>query len=151
MKVNYTLHFIWLTLFQLIIGGSIPVKLISKQRSLTNIFNLQMQYTPPRTPLYWWSFYNTTTFAARSVEQEVPLQLPNDESRSFVYAVIEKILERWNDFNVKEIHFFNGLNIPPHSKGIPGTECLLKLICIIAQQPLESGNVFHEILNAIFM
>lgn len=56
-------------------------------------YNLQMQYTPPTIPVYWWSLYNTTTFAARK-QRSMDMLLQHDNSRSRIYEFMETLLHR---------------------------------------------------------
>lgn len=67
-----------------------------KKRSLNYFYNFQIQYPPPTIPLYWWSFYNTTTFVARTGRRKrfKDSVMQFDKSRSLIYDFIATILER---------------------------------------------------------
>ena len=91
---------------QIVLGIGVPVDLAIKTRQLIYVHNFHLQYVPPPDPLYWWSFYNTTTFVARHKrfyhpEVKGPLQLTNNEnayrdvSREFIYEVMETMLQRY--------------------------------------------------------
>lgn len=51
-----------------------------------------MQYAPPTIPLYWWSIYNTSTFAAR--KQSIEKLMRFDTARDFIYEFIKTTLTR---------------------------------------------------------
>ncbi|KNC21779.1 hypothetical protein FF38_03981 [Lucilia cuprina] len=143
---------------KLVFGTSYPIIMADKTRSLGYFYNFQMQYPPPTIPVYWWSFYNTTTFAARrnARKRSTKMLLSYDKSRSLIYDFIETILQRFGDFS---------------------GECLLKIICEVARAPLsedmyaskegsmqihitpnyETGvlddygrNIYHKLINLIF-
>ncbi|XP_065354711.1 uncharacterized protein LOC135949168 [Calliphora vicina] len=95
-------------------------------RSLSYFYNFQMQYSPPTIPLYWWSFYNTSTFVARTSarKRSTDMLMHYDKSRSLIYDFIETVLQRFGYF---------------------GNECLLKVICEVARAPLsEDFNASDE-------
>ncbi|KAI8121884.1 hypothetical protein CVS40_7250 [Lucilia cuprina] len=81
---------------KLVFGTSYPIIMADKTRSLGYFYNFQMQYPPPTIPVYWWSFYNTTTFAARrnARKRSTKMLLSYDKSRSLIYDFIETILQR---------------------------------------------------------
>ncbi|XP_075164447.1 uncharacterized protein LOC142237016 [Haematobia irritans] len=124
---------------KLVLGTTFPIILADKMRSLNVFCNLQMQYTPPPVPLYWWSLYNTTTFAARK-QRSIESLKQLDNSRQQIYEFMESIFDR---------------------------KCLLKIICEISHIPmseidhLNGGNrmhvdedfgrsIYHRLINEIF-
>ncbi|XP_037808481.1 uncharacterized protein LOC119601555 [Lucilia sericata] len=143
---------------KLVFGTSYPIIMADKTKSLSYFYNFQMQYPPPTIPVYWWSLYNTSTFAARrnARKRSTEMLLSYDRSRSLIYDFMETILQRFGDF---------------------GGECLLKVICEVARAPLiedmnasnegsiqmhitdndENGilddngrNIYHKLINLIF-
>ncbi|XP_059217790.1 uncharacterized protein LOC106088884 [Stomoxys calcitrans] len=132
------------TSLQLVLGAQIPIVLADKMRSLSVFYNLQMQYSPPPVPLYWWSLYNTSTFAARK-QRAVEMLQQKDNSRMLLYKYLET--------------YFDSL-------ANSSQECLLKAICEITRAPLteedydtnheytiddDNGrNIYHRLINAIF-
>lgn len=68
-----------------------PVKQVEKEQSFWFFYNLQNQYIPTNIPIYWWSFWNTTTFVstARQLRKGMQATLHRDDTRSWVYDAIE--------------------------------------------------------------
>ncbi|XP_037942801.1 uncharacterized protein LOC119675667 [Teleopsis dalmanni] len=128
---------------KLVIGFSIPVKLPDKRRSMGNYLGFHFQFPEITRPIYWWDFFNSTTFAARQFSWQVPLLhnsvtklLKRDESREYIYKFIQNIFEH---------------------RGLNGEQCLYQLICEIGKRPFavdkthNPTQIYHEFLNAIFM
>ncbi|XP_020810860.1 uncharacterized protein LOC110186150 [Drosophila serrata] len=118
---------------KIVAGIAFPIKQEDTVQSVWGFINYQAQYVPTPIPLYWWSFWNTTTFVstARHWQEEVQQVLFQDETRVWLYDVVETGLER-----------FAG-----HNAGV----CLLRIICEISQRPFQRSNIFSEILNAVFV
>ncbi|KAH8246816.1 hypothetical protein KR032_000510 [Drosophila birchii] len=133
-----SIHRVWhseglIVLSQIVVGIAFPIKQEDTVQSVWGFLNYQAQYVPTPVPLYWWSFWNTTTFVstARHWRKEVQQVLLQDETRVWLYDVVETGLER-----------FAG-----HKAGV----CLLRIICEISQRPFQRSNIFSEILNAVFV
>ncbi|XP_032584047.1 uncharacterized protein LOC6574096 [Drosophila mojavensis] len=111
-----------------------PVKQVEKEQSFWFFYNLQSQYIPTTVPIFWWSFWNTTTFVstARQLRKNMQATLHRDDTRSWVYDVIE-----------------TGMAALDGSER--GANCLLRSICEISQLPFENSNIFSEIANAILI
>lgn len=76
---------------QFVVSIAHPIKLIEKEHSFWFFYNLQSQYIPTTIPLYWWSFWNTTTFVstARQLRKGMHATLHRDDTRRWVYDTIE--------------------------------------------------------------
>ncbi|KAI8045590.1 uncharacterized protein LOC128253792 [Drosophila gunungcola] len=110
-----------------------PVKQTDKEQSFWWFFNLQGQWIPTTIPIYWWSFWNTSTFVstAREWRKDVQMKLTHDEARTWVYNAIEVGMEQLD--------------------GAYGGVCLLRSICEISQKPFQNSNIFSEIVNAVLV
>ncbi|XP_030376320.1 uncharacterized protein LOC115625420 [Scaptodrosophila lebanonensis] len=116
-----------------VFGVAHPAKLPDKKQSFWWFYVLQWVYTPTTIPLYWWSFWNTSTFVSTAREWRMDLQTTlRDEARSWVYDIIETSLE----------------NLDSNKKG---ATCLLRAICEISRLPFDEHHVFGELLNAILV
>ncbi|EDW83395.2 uncharacterized protein Dwil_GK19121 [Drosophila willistoni] len=113
-----------------VMGFAYPVPQEDKQQSFWAFVNYQHQYQPANAPIWWWSFWNTSTFV--STAREWQNSLYTDESRSWIYDVIETGLEQ--------------LNLGGDSK-----TCLLRGICEISQLPFQNDDIFTEIFNAVLI
>ncbi|XP_020718124.1 uncharacterized protein LOC101455897 isoform X2 [Ceratitis capitata] len=130
-----------------VVGVSFPIMLADKTRSMGHYYNLQVQYPLPTTPIYWWNFFNSSSFAARRQQRQAkdtPPQvklhphIKHDVSREFIYEAIEHIYER---------------------HGIPGEACLLQAICEVSQLPFHApqqwennlAHLWHALLNAVLV
>lgn len=88
---------------QYVVGVSFPVILADPHRSFAHYYNLQIQYASLPRPLYWWNFYNSSTFAARRQQRQLTEaaqvklhpNIKHDASREFIYEGIEQIFERY--------------------------------------------------------
>ncbi|ALC47290.1 CG17784 [Drosophila busckii] len=111
-----------------------PVKLPNKNHNFWFFYNLQNQYVPTTIPIYWWSFWNTTTFVstARELRKDLQATLHRDETRSWLYDAIEIGMQQVAGSEL-------------------GAVCLLRGICEISQLPFENSNVFSEMLNALLI
>ncbi|XP_016952153.1 uncharacterized protein LOC108025971 [Drosophila biarmipes] len=115
---------------KIVAGLAYPIKQADEVQSVWGFVNYQAQYVPSPVPIYWWSFWNTSTFVTTTREwrQHVQSRLLQDETRMWLYDVVETGLERFGDRNAGS--------------------CLLKSICEIAQRPFVHSNIFGEVLNA---
>ncbi|XP_016988008.1 uncharacterized protein LOC108050720 [Drosophila rhopaloa] len=118
---------------KIVIGLAFPIKQEDPVRSAVGFINYQAQYVPSPVPIYWWSFWNTSTFVttARKWRMNVQSRLFQDETRIWLYDVVETGLERFGDRNAGA--------------------CLLRSICEISQRPFLHSNIFSEILNAVLV
>ncbi|XP_022209947.2 uncharacterized protein LOC111065826 [Drosophila obscura] len=114
-------------------GIAYPIPQASTQLSVWGFVNYQNQFTPAPVPIYWWSFWNTSAFQSvpREYRQDMQTQLRHDETRTWLYDVIETGLEQLD--------------------GVNGGVCLLRSICEISQRPFQQSNLFSEILNAVLV
>lgn len=73
-----------------------PVKQVDKDQSFWFFYNLQNQYIPTTIPIYWWSFWNTTSFVstARELRRGMQATLHRDDTRSWFYDAIETGMEQ---------------------------------------------------------
>ncbi|XP_026836695.1 uncharacterized protein LOC6554838 isoform X2 [Drosophila erecta] len=73
-----------------------PVKQTDKTQSFWWFINVQGQWIPTTIPLYWWSFWNTTTFVstAREWRKDMQSKVLHDEARTWVYNAIEVGMEQ---------------------------------------------------------
>ncbi|KAH8341153.1 hypothetical protein KR074_003965 [Drosophila pseudoananassae] len=110
-----------------------PCKQVDKDQSFWWFFNLQGQWVPTTIPIYWWSFWNTSTFVstAREWRKDMQTKLSHDEARSWVYTAIELGMEQIGGQNAGA--------------------CLLRSICEISQRPFQNSNIFSEIANSIMV
>ncbi|KAH8278412.1 hypothetical protein KR018_002870 [Drosophila ironensis] len=116
------------------VGGlAYPIKEADPVESVWGFINYQAQYVPSPVPIYWWSYWNTSTFVstAREGRKDVQQQLRQDETRLWLYDIIETGLERFG--------------------GHHGSVCLLRSICEMSQNPFEHSNIFSELLNAVLI
>uniref|UniRef100_A0A1I8PL67 Uncharacterized protein n=1 Tax=Stomoxys calcitrans TaxID=35570 RepID=A0A1I8PL67_STOCA len=119
------------TSLQLVLGAQIPIVLADKMRSLSVLYNLQMQYTPPPVPLYWWSLYNTSTFAARK-QRAVEMLQQKDNSRMLLYKYLETYFDRPHLTNVDQLY------LVAKEAGLRGANCQeLYPKCPIVDELLE--------------
>ncbi|XP_017117287.1 uncharacterized protein LOC108139176 [Drosophila elegans] len=118
---------------KIVIGLAFPVKQEDTVRSVVGFINYQAQYVPSPIPIYWWSFWNTSTFVttAREWRQNIQSRVFQDKTRIWLYDVVETGLERLGDRNAGA--------------------CLLRSICEISQRPLMHSNIFSELLNAVLV
>ncbi|KAH8268703.1 hypothetical protein KR026_012158 [Drosophila bipectinata] len=118
---------------KIVTGLAYPVKEADPVESLWGFINYQAQYVPSPIPIYWWSFWNTSTFVstAREWHKDIKIQWRQDETRFWLYDIIETGLERIG--------------------GKHGSACLLRSICEICQRPFQHNNMFGEILNAVLI
>ncbi|XP_017139489.2 uncharacterized protein LOC108153902 [Drosophila miranda] len=114
-------------------GIAYPIPQEDTVLSVWGFVNYQNQFTPPPAPIYWWSFWNTSTFesVAREWRTDMQTQLRQDKTRTWLYDVIETTLEQLDAEN--------------------GGVCLLRSICEISQSPFQQSNIFSEILNAVLV
>ncbi|XP_037732809.1 uncharacterized protein LOC119563469 [Drosophila subpulchrella] len=118
---------------KIVAGLAFPIKQADTLQSVWGFVNYQAQYVPSPVPIYWWSFWNTSTFVttAREWRKQVQTRVFQDETRIWLYDVVETGLERFGDRNAGA--------------------CLLKSICEISQRPFMHGSIFGEILNAVLV
>ncbi|EDV34021.1 uncharacterized protein Dana_GF20749 [Drosophila ananassae] len=118
---------------KIVCGLAYPIKEADPVESLWGFINYQAQYVPSPIPIYWWSFWNTSTFVstARTWQKDIKIQLRRDGTRIWLYDIIETGLERFG--------------------GKHGGACLLRSICEISQRPFQHNNMFGEILNAVLI
>nr|XP_016924521.2 uncharacterized protein LOC108005705 [Drosophila suzukii] len=118
---------------KIVVGLAFPIKQADTLQSVWGFINYQAQYVPSPVPIYWWSFWNTSTFVttAREWRKQVQSRIFQDETRIWLYDVVETGLERFGDRNAGA--------------------CLLKSICEISQRPFMHGSIFGEILNAVLV
>ncbi|KAI8044069.1 uncharacterized protein LOC128253854 [Drosophila gunungcola] len=118
---------------KIVIGLAFPVKQEDTVRSVVGFINYQAQYVPSPIPIYWWSFWNTSTFVttARKWRQNIQSRVFQDKTRIWLYDVVETGLERLGDRNAGA--------------------CLLRSICEISQRPLMHSNIFSELINAVLV
>ncbi|KAH8384165.1 hypothetical protein KR009_012332 [Drosophila setifemur] len=118
---------------KIVAGLAFPIKQEDTVQSVWGFINYQAQYVPSPVPIFWWTYWNTSTFVstAREWQKDMKGYLRHDETRLWVYDLIETGLEQ----------------LVGHHGGV----CLLKSICEISQRPFEPSNIFSEILNAILV
>ncbi|XP_039494159.1 uncharacterized protein LOC120453488 [Drosophila santomea] len=117
-----------------LVGGlAFPIKQTDTVQSVWGFVNYQAQYVPSPIPIYWWSFWNTSAFVstAREWRKAIHSRVAQDETRVWLYDVVETGLERFADRNAGA--------------------CLLKSICEISQRPFMHNHIFGEILNAVLV
>ncbi|SPP83327.1 uncharacterized protein LOC117585238 [Drosophila guanche] len=110
-------------------GLAFPIPQEDTVLSVWGFINYQNQFTPPPVPVYWWSSWNTSSF--ESVARDIHTQLEHDETRTWLYDVIETGLEQLDAES--------------------GAVCLLRSICEISQRPFQPSNLFGELLNAVLV
>ncbi|XP_037920890.1 uncharacterized protein LOC119657840 [Hermetia illucens] len=110
-------------------GVSIPVSLEDKKpwRSLGAVYGFQGQYSVPVTPIYWWDKWEGRSLAEAKMQYNKDGSYVPDESRVFIYALIEYYLNR---------------------AGKNGRQCLLRAICENALVD-EFGGIVGEVIGAI--
>ncbi|XP_033167316.1 uncharacterized protein LOC117145683 [Drosophila mauritiana] len=118
---------------KIVAGLAFPIKQADTVQSVWGFVNYQAQYVPSPVPIYWWSFWNTSTFlsTAREWRRGIQSRVFQDETRVWLYDVVETGLERLGDRNAGA--------------------CLLKSICEISQRPFMHNSIFGEILNAVLV
>ncbi|XP_017009079.2 uncharacterized protein [Drosophila takahashii] len=118
---------------KIVTGLAFPIKQEDVVQSVWGFVNYQAQYVPSPIPIYWWSFWNTSSFVttARDWRKSVQSGLFQDETRIWLYDVMEMGLERFGDRNAGA--------------------CLLKSICEISQRPFVHSSIFGEILNTVLV
>nr|ADD31624.1 RT06580p [Drosophila melanogaster] len=134
LTIDPTLAFrLLIVLPQIVAGLAFPIKQADTVQSVWGFVNYQAQYVPSPVPIYWWSFWNTSTFlsTAREWRKGIRSRVFQDETRVWLYDVVETGLERLGDRNAGA--------------------CLLKCICEISQRPFMHNSIFGEILNAVLV
>ncbi|XP_017046714.1 uncharacterized protein LOC108091844 [Drosophila ficusphila] len=118
---------------KIVFGLAFPIKQQDTLQSVWGFINYQAQYVPAPVPIYWWSFWNTSTFVttAREWRKNAQSRIRQDETRIWLYDVVETGLERFGDRNAGA--------------------CLLRSICEISQRPFVHSSIFSEILNAMLV
>lgn len=96
-----SIHRVWhsdrlIVLPQIVAGLAFPIKQEDTVQSVWGFINYQAQYMPTPVPIFWWTFWNTSTFVstARQWRKEVQQVLLQDETRAWLYDVVENGLER---------------------------------------------------------
>lgn len=120
-----------------VVGVSFPIPLADPHRSLNHYYNLQIQYPALPRPLYWWNFFNSSTFAARRQQrQQIDAtqikpgsHIKHDASREFIYKGVEKIFEQ---------------------QGLSGESCLQQAICEISQVPFHVPRIWRNDLRHLW-
>lgn len=157
---------------QYVVGVSFPIPLADPHRSLNHYYNLQIQYPALPRPLYWWNFFNSSTFAARRQQRQQRQQIDatqikpgshikHDASREFIYKGIEKIFEQYVERCTeifKNISYSNFV-IKLFRQGLSGESCLQQAICEISQVPFHVPRIWRNdlrhlwqaIINAVLM
>ncbi|XP_039948725.1 uncharacterized protein LOC120766988 [Bactrocera tryoni] len=129
-----------------VVGVSFPIPLADPHRSFNHYYNLQIQYPNLPRPLYWWNFFNSSSFAARrrqrqlteATHKKLNPHIKHDASREFIYKGIEQIFEQ---------------------QGLPGEFCLQQAICEVSQLPFHVPRIWRNdlrhfwqaIINAILI
>ncbi|CAD7091045.1 unnamed protein product [Hermetia illucens] len=110
-------------------GVSIPVSLEDKKpwRSLGAVYGFQGEYPVPVTPIYWWNKWEGRSLAEVKMQYNKNGSYKPDESRIFIYALIEFYLNR---------------------AGKNGRQCLLRAICENALID-EFGGIIGEVISAV--
>ncbi|XP_011191218.1 uncharacterized protein LOC105217754 [Zeugodacus cucurbitae] len=129
-----------------LVAVSIPIILPNPQHSISHYYNIQSPHVPLPRPLYWWDFFNSSTFAARRQQRQLTEATPvklhpkikHDASREYIYEALEQIFQQ---------------------HGIPGESCLLQAICEVSQLPFHVPHIWrndlrhlwHAMVNAILI
>jgi len=97
LTIDPTLAFrLLIVLPQIVAGLAFPIKQADTVQSVWGFVNYQAQYVPSPVPIYWWSFWNTSTFlsTAREWRKGIRSRVFQDETRVWLYDVVETGLER---------------------------------------------------------
>lgn len=116
---------------KLTVGVSLPVDLGDKHswRQLNCGWNIQAQYSPPTTPLYWWNKWDGRSLVEARKQFDEYGTYEEDQSSRLVYLAIEKFLD---------------------NRGKNGRECLLRAFCENAQSYDEVNTVVSVMIKRVF-